>query len=360
MHDGRLTLNQYLAMERRRNPSGSGECEPLLNDVAAACKSIARVVAQGALADALGSAGQTNVQGEVQTRLDVIANEVFLRQCEWGGYLAGMASEEMEDVYPIPDMYPRGRHLLVFDPLDGSSNVDANITIGSIFSVLRCPEDAELPGAKHFLQPGVRQVCAGYALYGPTTMLVITLGRGVQGFTLDRGVGEFVLTHPDMTIVPSTREFAINASNERFWEPPVKRYIEECLAGRGGLRGVDFNMRWVASMVAEVHRILVRGGVYMYPRGLKDPTQLGRLRLLYEAGPMAMIVEQAGGAASTGEERLLDVVPTSLHQRVPVILGSRDEVERIVRYHMEYAEGHDQPYTSPLFGNRSLFMAGST
>lgn len=359
MHNGRTTLNKFIIQEQRRHPRATGEFSAFLNDVETACKVIAQSVAQGALADVLGSANQKNVQGEVQAKLDVISNEVFLRHCEWGGHLAAMASEEMEDVYLVPERFPRGRYLLVFDPLDGSSNVDVNITVGSIFSVLRCPQDVDCPGVEAFLQPGTEQVCAGYALYGPATMLVITLGRGVHGFTLDREIGEFVLTHPDMTIAPDTREFAVNASNERFWEPPVKRYVEECLAGLSGLREADFNMRWVASMVAEVHRILVRGGVYMYPKGTKDPAQPGRLRLLYEANPMAMIVEQAGGAASTGRERLLDVAPTSLHQRVPVILGSRNEVERLERYHEEHADGRDRPYTSPLFGNRSLFMSRS-
>lgn len=245
----------------------------------------------------------------------------------------------------------------MFDPLDGSSNIDVNLSVGSIFSVLRYPENrhgAE-PTAGDFLQPGACQVAAGYALYGPSTMLVLTVGNGTQGFTLDRNIGEFLLTHPNLMISPETREFAINASNERFWEPPIRRYVSECLAGRSGVRGHDFNMRWVASMVAEVHRILMRGGVFMYPRDSKDISKPGRLRLMYEASPMAMIVAQAGGLASTGHQRILDVQPTSLHQRVPVILGSRDEVERIERYHREHASGEDQPFSSPLFSTRTLF-----
>jgi fructose-1,6-bisphosphatase I len=266
-----------------------------------------------------------------------------------------MASEEMERPYPIPPEYPRGRYLLVYDPLDGSSNIDIDMTVGTIFSILVAP-DADRPmTTQDFLQPGTRQVAAGYALYGPAAMLVLTLGAGVHGFTLDRETGSYLLTHPDLTIPATTREFAINASNERFWEPPVRRYVEECIMGKAGPRGDDFNMRWIASMVAEVHRILLRGGLFMYPRDSKDAAKPGRLRLLYEANPMAMIVEQAGGAASTGRERLLDVVPHDLHQRIPVILGSRQEVERIHEYHLAYDRGESMESETPLFTPRSLF-----
>jgi fructose-1,6-bisphosphatase len=355
MHNGRTTLNRFIIEEQRRSPGASGEFSTLLNDLVGACKAIAITVSRGALAGAMGSPEGTNVQGEEQKRLDVLANRIMLGHCEWGGHLAGMVSEELADVYQIPARYPRGRYLLVFDPLDGSSNIDVNISVGTIFSVLRAPEGVGEPAAEHFLLPGTQQVCAGYAIYGPVSMLVLTFGRGVHGFTLDREIGEFVLTHPGLTIPAQTREFAINASNERFWEPPVRRYISECLAGRNGPRGVDFNMRWIASLVAEVHRILMRGGLFMYPRDTKDPARPGRLRLLYEANPMAMVVEQAGGAASTGRHRILDLMPSGLHQRVPVILGSSEEVERIVAYHQEHELGVDQPFSSPLFNSRSLF-----
>ena len=246
-----------------------------------------------------------------------------------------MASEEMDDVYPIPARYPKGKYLLVFDPLDGSSNIDVNISVGTIFSILRAPNGVENPTAEDFLQPGTTQVCAGYALYGPSAMLVITTGHGVNGFTLDSDIGEFMLTHPNMTVPVDTLEFAINASNERYWEKPVQRYVDECIAGKTGPRGINFNMRWIASMVAEVHRILIRGGVFMYPKDDKDPTRAGKLRLLYEANPMSFIVEQAGGVASTGYERIMDIKPSGLHQRVPVILGSKNEVDRIIGYHKE-------------------------
>jgi fructose-1,6-bisphosphatase I/sedoheptulose-1,7-bisphosphatase len=354
---GRTNVNKFLIEEQRRNPALVGDLSMLISDVVRSCKAIAQGVSRGSLAGVLGDEGSDNVQGEAQKKLDVLANQAFLHHCEWGGHLAAMASEEMEDIYPVPADHPRGTYLLVFDPLDGSSNIDVNLSVGSIFSILRCPQKgpADLPIAADFLQPGRQQVAAGYALYGPSTMLVLTVGSGVFGFTLDRDIGEFLLTHPKLEISPETREFAINASNERFWEPPVQRYVSECLAGKTGIRGKDFNMRWVASMVAEVHRILMRGGVFLYPRDSKDMSRSGRLRLMYEANPMAMIVAQAGGLASTGSERLLDVQPTSLHQRVPVILGSRDEVERIERYHREYETGEDQPFSSPLFSTRTLF-----
>lgn len=356
MHNGRTTLNKFIIEEQRRAPGATGDFSALLNDLVTACKVIGQAAGKGALGSAVGSAGAHNVHGEAQKKLDVLANEIMLRYCEWDGHLAGMVSEEMDDAYPVPAAYPRGKYLLVFDPLDGSSNIDVNISVGTIFSILRCPEGVSEPTAADFLQPGVRQVCAGYAIYGTSTMLVLTFGRNVNGFTLDREAGEFILTHPDLHIPAQSREFAVNASNERFWEPPVKRYVSECLAGRTGPRGADFNMRWIASLVAEVHRILIRGGLFMYPGDTRDPSKPGRLRLLYEANPMAMIVERAGGCASTGRGRILEVQPTQLHQRVPVILGSRAEVERIVRYHQEHDEGIDQDFLSPLFSTRSLFM----
>ena len=332
MHTG-TTLTQFIIEEQRHIAGATGDFTALLNDLVTAIKVISNAVNKGALVGTMGALDSQNVQGETQKKLDVITNEIMIRTNEWAGHLAGMASEEMDEVYPIPSRYPLGKYLLVFDPLDGSSNVDINISVGTIFSILRAPVANRAADAQDFLQPGTKQVCAGYALYGSSTMLVLTMGHGVNGFTLDREVGEFILTHRDMKIPEDTREFAINASNRRFWEPPVQRYVEECLAGIEGPRGKDFNMRWVASMVAEVHRILTRGGVFMYPRDTKDPSKAGKLRLMYEANPMSMIVEQAGGASSTGYERILDIQPESLHQRVPVILGSKNEVETVVGYH---------------------------
>jgi fructose-1,6-bisphosphatase I len=284
-----------------------------------------------------GSADTENVQGETQKKLDIITNDIMVQSLEWTGHLAGMASEEMEELLTIPANYPRGKYLILFDPLDGSSNIDINVSVGTIFSILRAPEGCENPTLEDFLQPGTEQVCAGYTIYGPTTMMVFTSGHGVNGFTLDRNIGEFVLTHPDMKIAGDTEEFAINMSNQRFWEAPVKRYIDECIQGSEGTRGKDFNMRWVAAMVAEVHRILMRGGIFMYPMDEKMRAKglTGKLRLMYEANPMSYIIEQAGGMSSTGRERIMDIQPDGLHQRVPVILGSKNEVERVVSYHQE-------------------------
>jgi fructose-1,6-bisphosphatase I/sedoheptulose-1,7-bisphosphatase len=356
----RLTLTQYLIEQRRRFPEATGDFNALILDVALACKAIARAVAFGELGGALGrhaaqEGGSVNVQGEAQMKLDVLSNELFLRTTEWGGHLAGMASEEMDTPYAIPGRYPRGKYLLLFDPLDGSSNIDVNVSVGSIFSVLRAPDEAVEGTLKqeHFLQPGAQQLAAGYALYGPTTMLILTVGNGVAGFTLDPNLGEFMLTHPDLRVPEETQEFAINASNRRFWEAPVQRYVEECQAGREGPRGKDFNMRWIASMVAEAHRILMRGGVFLYPRDSKEPKRAGRLRLLYEANPIGFVIEQAGGRASTGRLPVLDVQPQELHQRVGLVFGSRREVERIERYHGEPAADSELP----LFHERTLFRA---
>lgn len=334
MHTGE-TITQFIIEEQRSNPTATGDFTALLNDVVTACKAISSAVNQGALVGVLGSAGSENVQGETQKKLDILSNDIFLKANQWGGHLAAMASEEMDDIYPIPPQYPKGKYLLTFDPLDGSSNIDVNLSVGSIFSILRCPDGVTKPTAEHFLQPGTKQVCGGFTLYGPSTMLILTTGNGVNGFTLDHNVGEFILTHPNMTIPEDTAEFAINMSNQRHWEHPVQRYVDECLAGKTGVRDKDFNMRWVASMVAEVYRILTRGGIFMYPKDTKDTSKEGKLRLMYEANPMGFIVEQAGGMCSTGRDRIMEIQPNNLHQRVPVILGSRNEVERVVSYHNE-------------------------
>jgi fructose-1,6-bisphosphatase len=350
------TITEFMIEEQRRLPEASGDFTALLNYVRLACKRISFIVGRGALEGNQGSAQIKNIQGETQMKLDVITNDIFLRTSEYGGHLAGMVSEELEQPYQIPSEFPLGKYLLAFDPLDGSGNIDINAPVGSIFSVLKAPRGNQTPSAEDFLQPGAQQLCAGYAIYGATTMLVLTVGRGVHGFTLDRGFGEFILTHPNMTIPEQTNEFAINISNERFWEPPIKRYVAECLAGRGGAREKDFNMRWIAALVAEVHRILIRGGLFMYPKDTRDPNKAGRLRLLYEANPMAMLIEQAGGTASTGRARILSLTPNGIHQRVPLILGCKSEVERVERYHLENDQGLDRIYSSPLFNERSLFI----
>jgi fructose-1,6-bisphosphatase I len=334
MHNG-TTITQFIIEEQRHVAGATGDFTSLLNDIVTACKVISNMVNHGALVGVLGSAESENIQGETQKKLDILTNEVFIKSNEWAGHLAAMASEEMDTIYDIPAKYPRGKYLLTFDPLDGSSNIDVNVSVGTIFSILRIQGGNAVPSERDFLQAGTQQVAAGYALYGPSTMMVLTTGNGVNGFTLDQNIGEFILTHPNMQIPADTREFAINASNMRFWEPPISRYVQECLDGKEGPRGEDFNMRWIASMVAEVHRILTRGGVFMYPvdSKMKSKGQGGKLRLLYEANPMSFIIEQAGGGAITGTERIMDLQPEALHQRVPVILGSKNEVERILGYH---------------------------
>ena len=331
----KVSLTRYLVEQQRVDGLIPAQLRLLLEVVARACKRISFAVNKGELGDVMGAAETQNVQGEVQKKLDIIANEVLIEANEWGGHLAAMASEEMEGIYVVPNRYPQGEYLLMFDPLDGSSNIDVNVSIGTIFSVLKKPDDH--PGVQEadFLQAGAKQVAAGYCVYGPQTTLVLTVGDGVAQFTLDREQGSFVLTQEKLRIPEDTKEFAINMSNMRHWDAPVKRYIDECLAGKEGPRGKDFNMRWIASMVADVHRILTRGGIFMYPWDKREPEKPGKLRLMYEANPMAWLVEQAGGAATNGKERILDIAPTKLHQRVSVILGSKNEVERVTSYHTQ-------------------------
>lgn len=352
----RTTLTQFLIEERRRYPGASGELNSLILNVALACKAIAKRVAYGALGSALGATARSNVGEETQQKLDLLANDLFLRANEWGGLVSGMVSEELEAPHPIPERYPRGKYLLAFDPLDGSSNMDVNVSVGSIFSILRAPNPGAHAAEEDFLRPGSAQVCAGYAIYGPATMIVLTVGTGAHGFTLEPQLGEFILTHPAIQVPAAASEFAINASNSRFWEPAVTRYVDECLAGSTGPRSKDFNMRWIASLVAETHRILTRGGVFLHPREAKDPVKQDRVHLLYEANPMAFIIEQAGGLASTGRGRVLDIVPEDLHQHIPFIFGAREEVERIEQYHRDHNMAKDD---APLYGTRGLFRTSS-
>jgi fructose-1,6-bisphosphatase I len=332
----RTTLKHFIMRQQTQITGATGEFTSLLGDVSSACKAISNLVRRGSLSGELGSTVGVNVQDENQKKLDVLANQLAISWCERGGNLFAMASEEMVDVYPVPSGLKKGNYLLIFDPLDGSSNIEVNGPMGTIFSILRAPDDHHDQLSNDFMQPGNRQLCAGYVLFGPATMMVLTTGNGVNGFTLNPDVGEFILTHPNITIPVDTQEFAINASNRRHWEPPIQRYIDECLEGVNGPRGKDFNMRWVAAMVADVHRLITRGGVFMYPLDEKIRDKGGRLRLLYEANPMSFIIEQAGGMASTGRGRILDVCPTDLHQRVPVIVGAKNEVQRIVDYHTEF------------------------
>ena len=279
----RISLTRYLVEKQRVDGHIPAQLRLLIEVVARACKRISFAVNKGALGDVLGTAGSENVQGEVQKKLDVIANDVLIEANEWGGHLAAMASEEMDSIYVVPNRYPQGEYLLLFDPLDGSSNIDINVSIGTIFSVLKKPGEHPGVSEQDFLQSGHEQVAAGYCVYGPQTTLVLTVGDGVAMFTLDREQGSFVLVSEDVKIPADTQEFAINMSNQRHWDPSIQRYIGELLQGKEGPRGKDFNMRWVASMVADVHRILTRGGVFLYPWDKREPNKPGKLRLLYEA-----------------------------------------------------------------------------
>jgi len=333
MPASRVSLTRYLIEQERDHGTIPPQLRLLLEVVARSCKGISISVTKGALGDILGATESENVQGEVQKKLDIIANEVLIEANEWGGHLAAMASEEMDSIHVIPNRYPQGEYLLLFDPLDGSSNIDVNVSIGTIFSVLKKPTNSPAVSEADFLQAGNQQVAAGYCVYGPQTTLVLTVGNGVAMFTLDREQGSFVLTHENVKVPEDTQEFAINMSNMRHWDTPVKRYVDECLAGTEGPREKNFNMRWIASMVADVHRILTRGGVFMYPWDKREPNKPGKLRLMYEANPMSWLIEQAGGAATNGKQRILDIKPDALHQRVSVILGSKNEVDRVTEYH---------------------------
>lgn len=330
-----ITLTQFSIAEQRRHDKTNTPLIGVLNDISIACKKIAALTSRGDLAGVLGTAGTNNVQDEEQKKMDVITNDIFIEALENNGHVAALASEEMTDVYQLTADKVRGRYLVTFDPLDGSSNVDINVSVGTIFSVSEAPQGVNNPTATDFLLPGTTQVAAGYCLYGPATLMVLTTGRGVNMFTLDRDCGEFIITRRNVRIPPDTQEFAINSANQRHWEAPVQRYIDECLLGSEGPRNKNFNMRWVASMVAEVHRILSRGGVFLYPADarLQAEGKAGKLRLLYEANPMSLLIEQAGGLATTGRQRILTLQPNELHQRVPVILGSKNEVDLLTHYH---------------------------
>ncbi len=325
-----MIFRDYLYREKQKGEI-PGEMVSLMGGLSVACKRISHDVSQGALMGTLGSAGTENIQGEIQKELDIIANDVMMESLLWTERVRAVASEEMDDVEQLS--IGKGNYLLVFDPLDGSSNIDVNISVGTIFSVLRSPEGVDKPTKADFMQPGTEQVAAGYVVYGTSTIMVLTLGNEVNGFTLDRDIGSFVLTHPGMRIPEETNEFSINASNSRAWEPAVSRYIDECVEGESGPLGKKFNMRWVGSMVADVHRLMYRGGIFLYPKDPTNKKRPGKLRLLYEANPISFLVEQAGGVSSTGYGRLMEVQPVDLHERVPVIMGSKVEVERVVGYH---------------------------
>ncbi len=321
----KLSLSQYLQQQKGNL---TPELAQVIATIAETCKTIDQALQQGALAGILGSAGNENVQGETQKKLDVISNDYLIDALKVHPHVGGLASEELDDFTPAQD---NGQYLVLFDPLDGSSNIDINMCVGTIFSIL--PAQNAVTQAADFMQAGTAQVAAGYVLYGPSTMLALTVGAGVVMFTLDPNTHTFLLTTEHVQVAPDTQEFAINSSNQRHWENPVKHYIDELLAGKTSVREKDFNMRWVACMVGDIHRILCRGGIFLYPYDLKDPQKAGRLRLMYEANPMSMLIEQAGGSSTTGRVRIMDIQPTELHQRVPVIIGSKNEVDRVTSYH---------------------------
>lgn len=325
------TITQFLIEEQRRFPSATGDLTSVINDIVTACKTIAAAMRYGALSDddLLGVSSSENVQGETQKTLDILANDLFLRRTEFGGHVAAMVSEEMESVYQLPDHLPKGRYLLLFDPVDGSSNIAENAALGTIFSIIKRPNEARgQPKPEEFLRPGSCQVCAGYVIYGPSCMIVITTGNGVNGFTLDPLIGEFILSHPNMTIPKDCSRYFINMAFNHHWDAPVKRYINDCMAGADGVRDQEFDQRWSGCAVMDVHRVLISGGIYLNPvhARLREEGLAGKLRLLYESNPLAFMVEQAGGLATTGETRVLDLKPHAIHERCPVIFGSRNEV----------------------------------
>ncbi|NNH77177.1 class 1 fructose-bisphosphatase [Acinetobacter sp. ANC 5380] len=320
-----LTLSQFL---EQKTGNLTPELAQVIETIGNTCKDIDQLLQKGALAGVLGSAQHENVQGEEQKKLDVISNDYLIDALKVHPHVGGLASEELDEFTPAQE---NGEFLVLFDPLDGSSNIDINMCVGTIFSIL--PAKNAVTKAEDFMQAGTNQVAAGYVLYGPSTMMALTVGAGVVFFTFDPETQEFLLTSENIQVAADTKEYAINASNQRHWEEPVKRYIAELQDGKMSVRGKDFNMRWVACMVGDIHRILCRSGIFLYPYDTKDPQKAGRLRLMYEANPMSMLMEQAGGASTTGRVRILEIQPTELHQRVPVVIGSKNEVDLVTHYH---------------------------
>ena len=320
-----LTLSQFL---EQKTGNLTPELAQVIETIGNTCKDIDQLLQKGALAGVLGSAQHENVQGEEQKKLDVISNDYLIDALKVHPHVGGLASEELDEFTPAQE---NGEFLVLFDPLDGSSNIDINMCVGTIFSIL--PAKNAVTKAEDFMQAGINQAAAGYVLYGPSTMMALTVGAGVVFFTFDPETQEFLLTSKDIQVAADTKEYAINASNQRHWEEPVKRYIAELQDGKTSVRGKDFNMRWVACMVGDIHRILCRSGIFLYPYDTKDPQKAGRLRLMYEANPMSMLMEQAGGASTTGRVRILEIQPTELHQRVPVVIGSKNEVDLVTHYH---------------------------
>ncbi|MDP4199287.1 MAG: class 1 fructose-bisphosphatase [Bacteroidota bacterium] len=327
----RHIIEQQASADAERSDGATGDFSALLRDLTLAFKIINREVMQAGLVDVLGATGDVNVQGEIVQKLDAFANTVIYRAMDHGGHLCGMASEEDPDILPIPKDYKCGRYVLLFDPLDGSSNIDVNVSIGTIFSILRRVTPEETHGTlDDFLQPGYKQVAAGYTIYGPSTMLVYTAGRGVFGFTYDPSVGEFLLSHDDIRIPQHGSIYSVNEGNYHKWDSRVQRFIDWAKMDVPDERKKAYSLRYIGSMVADVHRTLLYGGVFLYPADVKS--HKGKLRLLYEANPMSFVVEQAGGKASDGSQRVLEIQPEHLHQRTPLIVGSPKNVEEVERF----------------------------
>ena len=321
-----LLLSQFL-----KHQDTPDDLVELTDTLMVACKEIAIRLREGALSGVLGTSEDVNVQGETQKKLDIISNDILKAVLLDNPLVAGVASEEEE--HPVPGN-PKGKYLVTFDPLDGSSNIDINVSVGTIFSILECPEGMHGGQDEAYLQAGRKQIASGYVLYGTCAVLTLTTGKGVNMFTLSH-TGDFILTRENVQIPQQTQEFAINMSNQRFWEPAMQNYVADLLQGEEGPLAKRYNMRWVASMVAEVHRVLTRGGIFMYPRDNRDPAKPGKLRLMYEGNPMSWLVEQAGGLSSTCYGDIMDVEPEKIHQRVSVALGSKDEVNCMLKYHLK-------------------------
>jgi fructose-1,6-bisphosphatase I len=318
-----VTIDRYIIEQERLHPEATGELSGILYDIALAAKMISNKVRRAGLVDILGSADAHNVQGEEQQKLDVFANETIIKAMDHGGRLCAMASEEEPDIIQIPDGFRCGKYCLLFDPLDGSSNIDVNVPVGTIFSVLRKITRGNRGQLEDMLQPGRRQVAAGYVIYGSSTMLVYTTGQGAHGFTYDPSIGEFLLSHPNIRIPNEGRYLSVNDSNERYWDEPVKRLMRKYRGLENG--DSSMNVRYVGSLVADFHRNLLGGGVFAYPANQKNPE--GKLRLLYEAAPLAFIVQEAGGAATDGVRDIMDIMPTKLHQRTPLYIGSKAQID---------------------------------
>ncbi len=324
------TLTQYL-----NSQAADTALSEVITTVTDVGKTIAQLLRKGALADILGEAGNQNVQGEEQKKLDVLANDLLLDALAQNIHCAGVASEELDHATPAN---ADGNLLVLFDPLDGSSNIDINMAVGTIFSILPYQRQGQASEDKDFLQTGHKQLAAGYLLYGTSTMLALTITDNVVMFSLDPDSGDYILIEDNVQIDADTSEYSVNSSNYRYWRAPMQQYVDELIAGEAGIRGRDFNTRWVAAMVGDVHRILCRGGLFTYPFDTKYANKAGKLRLMYEANPMSLLIERAGGSATDAVNRILDIEPTDIHQRVPVVLGSKNEVNYVKDLHLQYAD----------------------